>query len=74
MEYIIFEPHNLSESLKEDIKNLMAAMKNFVDINGGKMLLESFWWRDGRKIIFRGVHRIDRRHFQDEGELCEPTI
>ena len=47
------EPHNLSGSLKEDIKKLMESMKNLVDINalvaiccwkasGGEMEGESF--------------------------------
>ena len=46
------EPHNLSGSLKEDIKRLMESMKNFVDINalvarcwkayGGEMEGEAF--------------------------------
>ena len=30
---LIFEPHNLSGSLKEDIMKLMVAMKNVFDIN-----------------------------------------
>ena len=33
VDYILCEPNNLSGSLKEDRKKLMAAMKNFVDIN-----------------------------------------
>ena len=53
MEDLLFETHNLSGSLKEDRKKLMASMKNFVDINalvarccwkasGGEMEGESF--------------------------------
>ena len=33
MEDLLYEPHHLSGSLKEDRENLMVAMNNFVDIN-----------------------------------------
>ena len=53
VEDILCEPHNLSESQKEDQNKLMAAMKNVFDINalvarccckasGGEMEEESF--------------------------------
>ena len=53
VEDLLCEPHILSGSLKEDINKLMAAMKNFVDINalvarccwkasGGEMEGEAF--------------------------------
>ena len=42
MEDILFEPHHLIGSLKEEKKKLRLAMKNFVDINA---LVERCCWK-----------------------------
>ena len=31
---------------------------------GGKMLLESFWWRNGKRSLYGGVHSTERRNGQ----------
>ena len=76
LEDILGEPHNLSRSPKEDRKKLMATMKNFVDINA---LVARCCWKDfggemEGEAFSGGMQSTERRHGQDEGELCELTI